>query len=628
MEGSARFPLMAVAVSLCAGLASGQTTAAQAAYQRGAALYRSADCTGAIAELQGAVSLPAANLLLGRCYLETGQFGKAIEALTSYRKTQADDAAAAILLAQAHERDGHGPDAAALLETFLKDHPDQIYVHNALGDLYARLGQASKAMDQYHAVTGPQPEDPGARIGLGELAVREQRWQEALDEFNKAKAVVPTDYRVRLGLGTAYLGLNKCEDASGPLRQALDLAPDNFALAKKLAACDARAQKWKELLAALRTGTPEEAADEEATAMVTQAFRAVNDSAGAEAYYRRVIMAAPANVTAHTDLADLLYGAKRMPDARAEYLAVVKLKPDSARIHERLGDMADGPDKDKEARTHYEAAAKSKDGTDSARMKLAQLCFKAGDMACTTQALDGVTTAALARDVKLLKMQVEFKNQNWAAAGALANELLATDRKNLTVLSVAGEVATRQNRAADAVLLFEEALLLDPANKGLRYRLAGVYTDNEDELHRSQRAVELLTEFLSKYQQDPEAYLLLGNAYRKLNDVTNAKVNFKLGFERLVPPISPDLVWAYTAYGNMLLAEDNYDEAYGIYTQAVKLNPNNETALVNYAVTCLHLNRTDELNDARARLEKMNSVLLPQLDEQIQAAKEPPKKSK
>jgi hypothetical protein len=60
----------------------------------------------------------------------------------------------------------------------------------------------------------------------------------------------------------------------------------------------------------------------------------------------------------------------------------------------------------------------------------------------------------------------------------------------------------------------------------------------------------------------------------------------------------------------------------------VKLSPNNETALLNYAFTCLHLNRTDELNDARARLEKMNSQLLPRLDEEIQAAKEPPKKSK
>lgn len=579
----------------------------------GAALYRSANCPGAIPELKS-------GLLLGRCYFELRQYGKAIEALTNYRKASPADPEAVILLAASQERDGHGDAGIALLESFLKQNPDQIGIHTALADLYSRLGQGPPAMEHYHAVTATQADDPGARLGLGWLALREQRPKEAIDEFERAKRILPNDVRVLSGIGTAYIRLGDCEKASGPLRAALDLAPDDFNLAKALATCYQEGKKWNELLGALRTGTPEEAADESASAMVIKAFQATSNAAGEEAYCRRVIVSSPANVTVHTDLADLLYASKRMPEARSEYLTAVKLRPDYPRVHERLGDMAEGPDRAKEARAQYEAAANSRTGTDSARMKLAQLTFSEGDFKSAKSVAARITDPTFDHEKKFLRLQIDVSEQNWNEAATLANELLAGDKQNLTVLKIAGKVAKIQDRSPDAAGFMEQALALDPSSKDVRYDLASIYLNSEDP-DRFARAKDLLNEFLNKYEQDAMGYLLLGKAYKQLKDPNNAKLNFRLGLDRVKPPVKEDLSWAYNSYALMLWDENDFDNAYVYLTQAVQLNPRDDYSIYNLALTCLQLGKSDELNAARAKLVAMNSPKLADLDKDIEANK-------
>src|ERR1700735_1521193 len=85
-------------------------------FQRGAALYRSADCRAAIPLLDRAASTnPRASLLLGRCYLDSGQWAKALDAFSAYQKSAPADPEAAILLARAQDRAGHTDAAAATL---------------------------------------------------------------------------------------------------------------------------------------------------------------------------------------------------------------------------------------------------------------------------------------------------------------------------------------------------------------------------------------------------------------------------------------------------------------------------------------------------------------------------------
>ena len=72
-------------------------------------------------------------------------------------------------------------------------------------------------------------------------------------------------------------------------------------------------------------------------------------------------------------------------------------------------------------------------------------------------------------------------------------------------------------------------------------------------------------------------------------------------------PIPARLSWAYNAYGVILYNENKFEEAYPYETQAVQLNPNDEASQLNFALLCLELGKTDELNAAREKLVAMNS---------------------
>jgi tetratricopeptide (TPR) repeat protein len=560
-------------------------------------------------------------LLLGRCYFEEQQWAKAVEAVKIYQRSAPADPEAAILSARAQERAGQGDAAAATLTDFLKSHPEEQSARTALGDLYVRMGRGADAATQHQGVLQQQPADPGSRIGLGLLLLHEEKWQAAVDQLEKVHAEVPDDSRVLAGIGSGYSSLGNCDKAVDPLRQALDLSPEDYALAKKLAACDVKLKKWSAVLGALRTGTIEESRDEEATRMVLDAYSASADLAGAEVYCRWAIIATPSNLTAHSSLANLLYSGKRTREAYNEYAEVVKLKPDSPEVHERMGDISMDQKDTSDARAHYEAALKSSQAADTARMKLARLCFASDDLKCVTQAVAGVTTPALAIQVKTLRARVEYKAENWEQAGVLANELLTADPENSTLLRIAADVAAKQNKPVDAAALYEHVLQLEPANKDVVYRLAGLYSNYDELKDRLPRAVTLLTDFLQKVQQDAEGYLLLGNVYRKTSDLENAKLNFKTGFDKIQPPIPPRLSWAYNAYGVLLYNENKFDEAYPYETQAVRLNPADEASQLNFALLCLELGKTEELNTARDKLVAMNSGQVAALDQEIERKK-------
>jgi tetratricopeptide (TPR) repeat protein len=614
-------------IVLSIGLICGCWAQTDDSFQRAAALYRSGDCPAAIPLLdRSAATNPRANLLLGRCYFETQQWPKALEAFGAYQKSAAGDPEAVILVARAQERAGHGDAAAGILNDFLKIHPNEQSVRTALGDLYVRLGRGSDAMTEHQAVLRDQPGDPGSRVGVGLLLLHEEKWQAAAEALEKVRPDVPEDSRVLSGIGTAYAALGNCERAIDPLRLALDLSPDDYPLAKKVAACDVKLKRWSAVLGALRTGTIEESRDEEATRMVVEAYSASADLAGAEAYCRWAIIASPGNLTAHLSLGNLLFTAKRSREAYSEYAEVVKLKPDSPDIQERMGDISMEQKDPSDARAHYEAAVNSSKANDTVRMKLARLCFASDDYKCVTQTVAGVKTPALLIQAKTLRARVEYKTENWDRAGILANELLASDPQNSTLLQIAADVAARQNKPVEAADLYERALKLEPTNKDFVYRLAGLYSNYDELKDRLPRAIALLTDYLQKVQQDAEGYLLLGNVYRKTGDLENAKLNFKTGFDKIQPPIPPRLSWAYNAYGVLLYNENKFEEAYPYETQAVQLNPTDEASQLNFALLCLELGKMDELNSAREKLVAMNSAQVAALDQEIERKKSAAKK--
>jgi tetratricopeptide (TPR) repeat protein len=115
--------------------------------------------------------------LLGVLYQQTGRLEEAAEALSTARRLQPRDYAAAI----------------------------------ALGDTYMSLNRLVDARDQFQSVIDVFP--AVARRGLGDIAMRERKFAEAVEHYRAVLDRVPQATAIHYSLAMAYRGMGRMDEA-------------------------------------------------------------------------------------------------------------------------------------------------------------------------------------------------------------------------------------------------------------------------------------------------------------------------------------------------------------------------------------------------------------------------------
>ena len=595
--------------------------------ERPAMLYRSGNCEKAVVPLKAAAAQnPALSIPLAICQIELQDTKTAIRTLTAYLDTHEADSEAAQWLALAYEKDGDGNRAASMLTDFLAKHAEVIALHTTLGDVYAHLAQPAKATVEYQSVLATAPDDPGARIGLANLSIGAKKFDEGIRSLEDVRKTVGDSPRLLAMIGSAYIDAGDCAKAVGPLRLSLEKDPGNYPISKKLAVCFNNLEQWEGVIEALRTGTAAEYADTEATRLVLGALRSLKRPAETEKYCRDALASAPKNLLARIELGHLLFRQTKFAAARTEYLAAIGENPDLPLVNDHLGQIAEREANNADAKRYYHAAVASKhlgglEAADGMRLRLAELCVATQDLDCARNALDQVTPAvASTKEPLWLRARLEFASSNWKEAEGVLEQLLKAQPDEVKYLQMVAKCYDKLNDTPKAIETLERAVTLAPTDKNLRYDLVGIYSNTGAETQWT-RAIDLLTEFLNKYEKDPEGYFLLGNLYRQKQDADSARHYFDLGVTTVVPPIPPKLSWAFNAYGTMLLKDAKYDQAYVVLLQATQLQPDDEGAQFNLALDCLKLgNKPEQLAAARAKLDSLHSKYLQQLDDAIESA--------
>jgi tetratricopeptide (TPR) repeat protein len=607
---------------VAAGVAArAQSSPADTVFRQGAEAYRAGNCPEAVRLLNQS---PAARalLMMGRCYLEMGDFVAAQSALQQYKQAAPGDEEAAILLARAAEGAGHAVQAAAVLEELRKQAPASLAVQDALAEAYAKSGKAEQAATLYRAVLAAQPRDIGAMAGLAEIAAAVSQWDTAVEQYQKVLELSPDNAAGNAGIGRAHLQLGQASAAVPYLQHAVRLRPGDWALTKTLANCYIKSSSWKDAIQTLEYDSVTHAEDEEATGWMAQAFSHTGDTAHAEQYYRAVLQHAAGNFMARITLADQLYEAKRWKEAKEHYVLVLKARPALYDISDRVGQIAEQENNLPEAIQYYTRACRSPNATTAMKTRLALLYFRTGDLANARTALDAVLKDEPDnREIKTMSMQVAVKANRMDDAVRYATELLPGDPNNAGLLRLLGEDALKRNNDATAADYLERAEAVDAKDRDLRFELVSLYTNN-DFLDRLPRAFDLMNEYVGLYPEDYEGYLLLANLYRRKGDAANAHDFFSRGFEKMPAQPPPRMSWAYNSLGLLLLSEGKYEDALTSQLRAVELDPADATAVFNLALTYLKLKRKEEVNATREKLSQMNAPeLLTSLDGQIQRSR-------
>ena len=556
--------------------------------QTGTELYRSGDCTTAFGHLQQ--STGRALLLAGNCYLLMRDYAKAQNALEKFRASAPQDERAVALLSSAYCHEGKYQNAISLIKTLIDKSPDDPLLLNALAAAYTEAGQPQPASQIWQRVLSADPEDPQALSGLGTLALADGSPRTASDFFNRAIAVAPDHAAARAGLGRIALQHGDFVEAANSLQRAYAANPASREVGKDLALAYLKLNKWDAVLSTIEGISFGLGEDDEFATVYSQAAQHVNDSPRAEKYYRDTLNKVPKGAVAALLLGDLLWDAGKLDDAKKVYAQGIA----ASNSVPQLGNDIRG------------------------HLGLAQ--FRTNDLNGARATLERV----LAKDhddpkAMFLLAQIADKQARWDDASSYANQLLLKDPNNIALIHVLADAALSQNLDAEAARYLEQLILLDPKDKAIRLKLVVLYSNHKN-LGQVSRAFDLLNDIIGTSPDDPEPLLLLANLYRKNDQPDKAQEFFMKGFQKLPSDASASYSWAYNSFGLLLFQEKNYNDALYYQQKAVQLNPADDEANFNLALTDLKIGNRDELLKVLQHLRDLQSSLATNLEQVMDRA--------
>lgn len=171
---------------------------------------------------------------LGIAYVQNGENGKAIEALTraielSRDVLQKEDENALYARSLAYGRTGRPQDSIADLEKLLQE-KDNLQYREELAAAYVRIGRKEDAAGQYRKLLESNPGNAWVHFQLGYLAAEKEDYAGAAEEYEKAIAsrgqlpetAVASAWN---NLGTAYFHLCRRDEAIAAFKKAAALNP-------------------------------------------------------------------------------------------------------------------------------------------------------------------------------------------------------------------------------------------------------------------------------------------------------------------------------------------------------------------------------------------------------------------
>lgn len=184
-----------------------------------------------------------------------------------------------------------------------------------------------------------------------------------------------------------------------------------------------------------------------------------------------------------------------------------------------------------------------------------------------------------------------------------------------------GAVYAGQGNLARAVLFLERAVQLDPVPQALYLLGSCCY-----EMGKLSAAVDHLQEAVRHDPAFEEAYHLLGLAYLDRHWNRKALEAFrqaqrlnpkKLRYQDLIRYLSGHAAGtplpgvegeasAWLVKGEECLAREDLKGAHSCYRRALSLDPENPTLLMSYALLCLHLNRSQEIEAVTRKVLDLN----------------------
>jgi predicted Zn-dependent protease len=362
--------------------------------------------------LAGGTRDPGVELTMGRLYVRTNQFQKAIQTLQGFLNDQPGYPEGVLLLVEALDATQQYSQAVAVLEPLVRDEPDMARARSWLAEMYDRVGRDEDALKQWTELARTNPKNAALRSRYATSLVNAGQIEAGRSALMALTADAPRDI-------SAWYLLAQVETQAGRL-EAADAA------AKKISEIDATDPRGPLALAAVRAARGDHRG---AAALLELLSVALRDQPPSDAA---------------SQVALDLYDALEKTDERARGIRV---------LEDARGRAPRDPELTRALAVAYDRDKKSEAAERLYRELLAQ---DAGDAI----ALNGLSRLLADRKEKLTE------------AAELVQRALAADPKNPAYLNTQGWVLVQQGRAEEGRIVLERVTTSNPKDSGALDHLA------------------------------------------------------------------------------------------------------------------------------------------------------------
>lgn len=374
--------------------------------------------------------------------------------------------------------------------------PNHIQAWAKLGQVLRYLKRYEDALIAYERAVALQPSFAWAHNGMGIIYEQMGRYEDALASYQRAAQYDSADASHWYNQGNALALLGRVAEALPLLERAVELKPDFSRAWARLGGALRHLGRLEEAVTALRSATDRDPANAWAWSELSKTFTALGRADEAEDAQRRAAESKPDHAIYLTQHADALFNRGSVSEALILLDQALRLDPRSARAWARRGQVLRRLDRNLDALRSYERA---------------------------------------------LDLDPRYA---WAWAGRAMAEL-------------------ELNLVDEALDSFQRAIDLDPEDMWYRYTLGDTLVAH----NRFEEAAHVLAAATQIDPTHPDVWAKLGQAYRRLRHYDDALHAYDQSLA-----LKADHAWAWHGRGMTLEALKRREEALSSYRRALELD--------------------------------------------------------
>jgi len=491
---------------------------------------------------------------LGRWFGDRKQFKCAAGAFANAVKLQPNSAAFNYFLGLSLYSAGDAQQAFDPLRLAASLSPSDARPHLVLGAVLDQANLIADAEHEWRAALAIDPNSTAALDGLSGDLLNEKDYGATivlLEQLAHKQQRTPVQ---TLNLGMAYAKTLQLTKASEVLREGLNAIPGSLPLANELAVVLMlldRPEEADSVLAAALARHP----DDLATQILYLRVLVSRHSESAQQVGHKLLLAAPRNWEVLYLNAQIEMRMGQLSDAHAHLEKSIALKPDYFQSHTALASVLFNLKDFAQAKAQLEKAIELGDNEPSVQYELARVLQNLGE---TGQSQERMRSYQAMRDAE-------------------ADRTLAVGKIE------SGDRALAAGDAVEAVALYKEALVDDPNEARVAYKLAKALdkaNNLADEKAALRRAIELNPEL-------PEAQNQMGYLAGKSGDLVQAETYYRAAIHA-----SQSYLPAWINLAATLADEARWEEAKQAAKHALEIDPNSPGARrVDQAIDAVRTNR-------------------------------------